>query len=156
MTSSLSHTHLLYEALSYIHYPSIRYCGKDKGKDPTGFDCSGFIIYLLHELEIPVPPHIRHCNEIFDEFGILIHPEYATPGDLIFLSRDGTRPTHIGIMLNKYKYIHAPGSNNSKVCIDDIPTFTPKPHSHAIYSHNPIGYKRISISISTERWKKLL
>lgn len=154
MNSSFIHTHLMSAAITYIGYPSIHYCGKDKGCDPSGFDCSGFIVYLLCSLHIPLPETIRHCNEFFDSFGVLVHAECATPGDLIFISRDGMRPSHIGIVINKTYYIHAPGNTNSKVCISPIPTFAPKQKPGMIYCRNPIGFKRITLP--NGRWKKLL
>jgi cell wall-associated NlpC family hydrolase len=141
-------------ALSFVGYPSVGYRSAEYGADPLGFDCSGFVKFILCKSGIPLPPHIRHCNEFFDSYGVLIHQECSLPGDLVFISRDGMRPTHIGIKLNETEYIHAPGFDNTVVSIETIPDFIPPPCTNAIYVRNPIGFKRIALE--NGRWKKLL
>ncbi|MFA6463604.1 MAG: NlpC/P60 family protein [Candidatus Paceibacterota bacterium] len=144
-------------ALKYLGAPSIRYCGPEHGKSPEGFDCSGFIDFCLNELSFPYDKTIRHCNEFFDSFGILVHEDCISCGDLVFFSRDGFRPTHVGIMLDKETYIHSPGTSNSIVSVSEIskePIVTKRTDHSVIYSHNPIGYKRLVFSNS--RWKTLL
>ena len=144
-------------ALKQLDAPSILYKGPQNGISREGFDCSGFIVFCLNEISFPYDKSIRHCNEFFDSFGVLVHEDFFSRGDLIFLSRDGSRPTHIGIVIDKRSYIHAPGVNDSKVCISEIPReiIVPKNTKNSIiYSHNPIGFKRLVIP--NGRWKTLL
>ena len=141
-------------ALLLVGCPSIKYSGPDFGKDLSGFDCSGFVVYLLNKTGIFLPQTIRHCNEFLDSFGVLVHEEQKLPGDLIFFSRNGTRPTHIGIVVSHNHYVHAPGLNNTKVNIAKIVRKKINPSDGQIYKNNPIAFKRISIR--SERWQRLL
>lgn len=141
-------------ALSLVEYPSIKYAGADFGKDISGFDCSGFVVYVLKKIGIALPETIRHCNEFLDTFGVFIHQEQKLPGDLIFFSRSGTRPTHIGIVVSHNHYIHAPGLTDTKVNIEKIVKQKITPTTGQIYQQNPIAFKRISIK--SGRWQKLL
>jgi len=154
METQLTRHKIVDTALSLIGYPSVHYAGSDSGKDLEGFDCSGFVVYLLNTIGILLPPNIRHCNEFLDSFGVHVHDECKLPGDLIFFSRNGQRPTHIGIVTDHNHYIHAPGLSGSTVCVDEISHATIPPQSAQIYLKNPIGFKRISIK--SGRWQKLL
>lgn len=141
-------------ALSFVGCPSIKYIRPDSGKDLSGFDCSGFIVHVLNATGILLPANIRHCNEFFDSFGVHIHDQCKRPGDLIFFSRNGQRPTHIGVVVDHNHYIHAPGETGSKICIEEFSHATIPPRSEQLYTKNPIGFKRISIPAG--RWQKLL
>lgn len=150
-------------AFKYLDYPSILYNGEDKGKDPRrGFDCSGFIVHLIYEIVSKVPKHLdnsgiirptRHCRELFDYYGIPIHQEFRTRGDLVFFSRNGILPTHVGVYVGNNEMIHAPGITNSKVSavlLDDyITRFDYSKDfvgSNQIYNRGVIGYKRASLT----------
>lgn len=122
--------------------------------DPdNGFDCSGFVTFLLRRLRWLDDTTIRHCNDYFDRYGILVHSLYRVPGDLVFFSRDGTRPTHVGILVSHDVYIHAPGMDGSlihqsRLLARDIPTESP----NKLYSSNPIGFKRPALQQG--RWRR--
>jgi len=86
---------------------------------------------------------IRHANEFWDYYGATIQ---TTPesGDLIFFSRHGLFPTHIGIVRDEGSFIHAPGSDGTKVTIEDIvPSTIPilSDEGRILFMTNPIGYK---------------
>lgn len=143
------------EALKLLGFPSVRYSGSSKGQTVEGFDCSGFVRFCLQKCNFPIEENIRHCNEFFDHFGVLIHAKYVKRGDLIFFSRDGRVPRHIGIMLSPDTYIHAPGRNNTKVEIatvitEDIISSFP----NQIYAFNPIGFKRLAMTVG--RYQKVM
>ena len=144
-------------AFKYIDCPSVPYIGPDVGNNPKGFDCSGFVQWVLKESKIEIPRisnwnELRHSEQFFDFFGVSVHPQFIQKGDLMFFSRNGYRPSHIGIYLGEDKMIHSPGKNNQKVCIYSISDFckenplifSPKDGFPQIYSENPIGYKRVS------------
>ena len=122
--------------------------------DPSGFDCSGLVVYILNEAGIHIPTEIRHCNEFFDSFGVFIHREYILPGDLVFVSDNGISPTHMGIVYDAQHYINAPGRTDAKICIEKIPSSLLPSSPNQIYHKNPIGFKRISFK--SGRWQKLL
>lgn len=151
-------------ALSYINCPSIRYIDESMGSNVEGFDCSGFINFLLQQAEYPdtIP---RHSNEQFDTLGILIHWEFRDVGDIVFFSRNGTAPTHVGIMISSDEYVHAPGNKNTFVRVDKLeqkiikpkgvgpPVYFPKDKISQIYFSNPIGFKRITAN--NGRYRKI-
>ncbi|HKX24093.1 MAG TPA: NlpC/P60 family protein, partial [Candidatus Saccharimonadales bacterium] len=93
----------------------MKYRNPEEGQSPErGFDCSGFVRFVLSAAGLAVPSFIgqdglerptRHANEFWDSYGIPIHDEARQPGDLIFFSREGDRPTHIGILRDAETYI---------------------------------------------------
>jgi len=71
----------------------------------------------------------------------------------VFFSKEGRRPTHMGIILNNYEYIHAPGINNTLVKIDELKVASiPKRYKNQLYFYNPIAFKRLSSSFG--RWQQ--
>lgn len=142
-------------ALKFIGYPSIHYQNPDVGRDANGFDCSGFVHFVLKNLNFPDIEKIRHTNEFFDSFGVFIHPEFADKGDLVFFSRDGCVPRHIGILLSRSSYIHAPGNNNTTVTVSTLEENLIKSSlAKQIYFRNPIGFKRLAIKVG--RYQQVL
>jgi cell wall-associated NlpC family hydrolase len=148
------------KALKYEGYPSILYKGFNYGKDESGFDCSGFIYFLLEQFNM-ANPKIRHCNEYFDFFGILIHYGLHKKGDLVFFSKNGMCPTHVGIMISGTKYIHSPGKDKTEIKTKTLKkkAITPKIQNNntkyeLIYKTNPIGFKRIALR--NGRYQQLL
>lgn len=132
------------DALKFVGYPSMRYKHPFIGLDESGFDCSGFISFLLKRRDLYIGSR-RHTNEFFDSFGVFIHSEALDRGDLVFFSWDGYVPRHIGVMISKDKYIHAPGRDNTVVEIDTLKmTEICSPNPGQIYFHNPIGFKRLA------------
>lgn len=155
--------------LRYVGYPSVRYDNEKKGiignTSDTGFDCSGFVQFVLLGAGFELPRSyttndlIRHTEEFFDFFGVFIHEEFRKSGDLVFFSRDGIRPTHIGIYLEKDKIIHAPGLDDTKVQIVDLEKlckeirYDKTKNFEQIYSRNPIGFKRPSLMLNRLKYK---
>ena len=126
---------------------SSHYTGDDYLSRFPKFDCSGFVTYLLRQLlqqrNLPVPADIRHANEYFDRYGVLVHQASVTQGDLVFFSRDGIKPTHMGIVIDDKHYVHSPGTDNERVQLEIIEES--EIEGGEIYTINPIGYKRIAI-----------
>jgi len=138
-----------------------RYEDMSAGSHPeTGFDCSGFVTYVLSTCGINIPPHVdhagnirptRHANELWDNYGIAVHQAHALPGDLLFFSRQGWWPTHVGIYTGSNTYIHSPGINDAMVCaatfeFDGTPIEGNANSEHRqLYQTNPIGFKALSI-----------
>lgn len=86
---------------------------------------------------------IRHANEFWDSYGIAVHDGLQRGGDLIFFSRTGRMPTHIGIMVDEETYIHSPGQDNMQVEISTVnrAAIMNDGMESVIYSRNPIGFK---------------
>lgn len=77
------------------------------GADPdAGFDCSGLVRYAFraHRLELP-----RTVAEQFRE-GIAVDRRQASPGDLLFFATIADGPSHVGIVVDRTRFVHAPGT----------------------------------------------
>ena len=77
------------------------------GQTPVGFDCSGFTWYLygLHGIDLP-----RRAG---DQYAAGRGVESVTgirPGDLVFFSTVGRGPTHVGLVVDNDRFIHAPSA----------------------------------------------
>lgn len=133
-------------ALKHLGAPSYKYTGVKNGLSPTeGFDCSGFILHLLGMIGIPNPIGLRHSSELFDHFGVLVHPELRRRGDLVFFSHNGLVPTHVGVLTGPNTYIHAPGQNGTVVSCAALEFAGIALRSEqGLYLVNPIGFKRIA------------
>jgi cell wall-associated NlpC family hydrolase len=135
------------------------------GQSPkSGFDCSGFVRFVLHEVGLVIPEYIgqdgmkrpiRHANEFWDNYGIAVHDENKQPGDLIFFSRRGSFPTHIGIVRDEKTYIHAPGTDESRVDTQPISyeTIAKRGIERQLYTRNPIGFKSPTIKIERPTYR---
>jgi cell wall-associated NlpC family hydrolase len=86
-----------------------------------------------------------------------VHPGLHQPGDLIFSSRTGYFPTHVGIVKDAESYIHSPGRNNTKVTVSKIKTgkigFKGEGSGNQLFLENPIGYKSPTIPISSKNYR---
>lgn len=74
----------------------------------TGFDCSGFVRYVLEQHSVDVPRTVAEQYEA----GRPVRRDQVRPGDLVFFSTIGPGPTHIGIVIGRsdqLEFIHAPG-----------------------------------------------
>lgn len=86
----------------------------------TGFDCSGFVAYVLgqHALEMP-----RTVAEQFAA-GRPVSPDDLRAGDLVFFSTIGPGPTHVGIVVEtgeRLEFVHAP-ADGSQVRVERFDT----------------------------------
>lgn len=140
--------------------PSIKYHDPEQGQSKEGFDCSGLVRYVLQQAGLIIPNYIgmdgrerpiRHSNEFWDSYGIAIHPDKYQAGDLLFFSRNGQLPTHIGIVRDEESYIHAPGKENTVVTVSAIAKQAIRQAGMTAgpYSVNPIGFKSPVVPIPT-------
>ncbi|MBC7289023.1 MAG: SH3 domain-containing protein, partial [Armatimonadetes bacterium] len=86
-------------AMSYLGYPYVR-----GGESPTGFDCSGFVRFILRQFGIEAPHDTRrlYCQ------GRPVARDELRPGDIVFFRntyREGI--SHVGIYIGDDKFIHA-------------------------------------------------
>jgi cell wall-associated NlpC family hydrolase len=135
---------ILIEALKYEGAPVVKHQLDNEGMDPErGFDCSGFVTRVLQDASISIPKGIRHAHEYHDLFpGVFVH--IAKPGDLIFYSRKGIAPSHIGFTIDNAWFIHASPKFNTEVKIERWLTEPPKHTGKVVnYDRNPIGIIRI-------------
>lgn len=80
-----------------VQYQGVPY--RFGGADPSGFDCSGLILFVYSQFGIALP----HSVSGIDAAGTRIDPAAAVPGDII------TMAGHNGIYLGDGMFIDAPG-----------------------------------------------
>lgn len=126
----------------YIGYPAVRYKldSPELGRSADGFDCSGFVTFVLRSAGLHIPDYIgmddvrrpiRHANELWDHYGLHRLSSVRLPGDLVIFSRKNDFPTHVGIISTEDNFIHSPGLDGKH--IEEIKI--------SDYPHLPIGYK---------------
>jgi len=139
------------------------------GQSPDGFDCSGFVRFVLLQSGLHVGDYIgmdevrrpiRHANEFWDHYGATVQTQ-PEAGDLIFFSRHGLFPTHIGIVKDEESYIHAPGKDSTEVIearIHSKRIAVSGDMGRVLFHTNPIGFKAPTIArpSSTYRWHQQL
>lgn len=72
------------------------------GADPSGFDCSGFVMWVYAQFGIGLP----HSVSGIEASGTIIDPSAALPGDIVTMSG------HNGIYLGDGMMIDAPGDGD--------------------------------------------
>ena len=82
-------------ALSYLGVPY-----QWGGASPTGFDCSGLVMYVYAQLGIQLP----HYAAAQYTYGVPVPRDQLQPGDLVFY--DGL--SHVGIYIGNGDIVHAP------------------------------------------------
>jgi cell wall-associated NlpC family hydrolase len=70
------------------------------GASPSGFDCSGLVMYVYAQLGIALP----HYTVAQYHRGVAVSRSQLQPGDLVFF--DGL--AHVGIYIGNNQFIHAP------------------------------------------------
>ena len=75
------------------------------GADPiTGFDCSGFAMYVYAQLGI----QLTHYTGAQWYEGVRVPPSMLEPGDLVFFEPSVNGPQHEGIYIGDGRFIQAP------------------------------------------------
>ncbi|MEK3854808.1 LysM peptidoglycan-binding domain-containing protein [Cytobacillus sp. FSL H8-0458] len=95
---------LISEAKKYIGSPY-----EWAGSTPAGFDCSGYLNYVYSNVGISIP---RTVASIWDATKHVASPKV---GDLVFFETYKSGPSHAGIYLGNYKFIHAGSSRGVEI-----------------------------------------
>jgi cell wall-associated NlpC family hydrolase len=82
------------------------------GESPSGFDCSGFVMYVYKKVGVKLP----HSSRLQYGCGQQISRGELRPGDLVFFY---TPISHVGIYIGGGQMIHAAGSGKN-VRINDV------------------------------------
>jgi cell wall-associated NlpC family hydrolase len=70
------------------------------GASPSGFDCSGFVMYVFAQIGVSLP----HSSYAMLGMGTPVSMSQLQPGDLVFFSGG----SHMGIYIGGGQFIHAP------------------------------------------------
>ena len=82
------------------------------GETPeSGFDCSGFVSYVLHQHSVDIP------RTVIEQFAVgqAVAQDQIQPGDLVFFTTKGPGATHVGIVVNtgtRWDFVHAPADGS--------------------------------------------
>ena len=74
------------------------------GAGPSGFDCSGFVMYVYAQVGVSLP----HNAAAQYGYGVYVPRDQLQPGDLVFFDGLG----HMGIYIGNNQMIHAPHSGD--------------------------------------------
>lgn len=90
------------------------------GDDPSGFDCSGFVVEILQS--VGVIPHNSDYSadglyNLFKNYPVDL-PETPKPGSLVFWLKNDIA-IHVEIMVDKTRSIGASGSGSPQYSLDD-------------------------------------
>jgi peptidoglycan DL-endopeptidase CwlO len=70
------------------------------GASPSGFDCSGFVMYVFAQIGVSLP----HNAAAQYGYGMPVSRDQLQPGDLVFFNGLG----HVGIYIGGGQFIHSP------------------------------------------------
>lgn len=86
------------EALRYVGAPY-----RWGGATSDGVDCSGLVVLVFR----PYAPRLPRVSEDQFRFGRPLRPDEVSAGDLVFFSTDRAGPSHVGIYLGEWRFVHA-------------------------------------------------
>jgi cell wall-associated NlpC family hydrolase len=89
------------------------------GHSPSGFDCSGLVVYSYSKAGLSGLPHSAAALERQAESVALAE---LVPGDLLFFHLAGRKASHVGIYLGNREFVHAPsgGKHVERVSFDHV------------------------------------
>ena len=82
-------------AMSYLGVPYVW-----GGASPSGFDCSGLVMYAFAQVGIALP----HSSYAMANMGAPVPYDQLQPGDLVFFDGNG----HVGMYIGGGEYVNAP------------------------------------------------
>jgi cell wall-associated NlpC family hydrolase len=70
------------------------------GSSPSGFDCSGLVVYVFAQVGVSLP---HYTGDLWNQ-GVPVSADQLQPGDLVFFNGLG----HVGIYIGGGQFIHSP------------------------------------------------
>lgn len=101
---NVSGSQILAQAQNHLGTPYVA-----GGASPSGFDCSGFVYYVLKQ--VGLSPYRTPASQY--QQGTAVTKANLKVGDLVFFSSNsGSSITHVGIYSGNGQFIHAPNSRS--------------------------------------------
>jgi cell wall-associated NlpC family hydrolase len=72
------------------------------GSSPSGFDCSGFVMFVYGRLGVQLP----HNSAMLWGYGRPVSRAQLEPGDIVFFNG----LSHVGIYIGRGRFVHSPHS----------------------------------------------
>ena len=102
---SATGTQILAEAQKYLGCPYV-----SGGASPSGFDCSGFVYYVLKQLGYS--PYRTPADQY--KMGRSVSKDSLQAGDIVFFAGTyGSGISHVGIYAGNGQFIHSPNSRST-------------------------------------------
>ncbi|MDO5400203.1 MAG: NlpC/P60 family protein [Eubacteriales bacterium] len=121
-SGSVTGADILAEAEKHLGAPYV-----NGGTTPSGFDCSGFVYYVLCQMGISTS---RMIGDMAAQ-GTAVDKSQLEPGDVVIFSNTyGRGLSHVGIYAGDGQFIHAPNSR-STVSYSDLTTGYWSDHYHS-------------------------
>ena len=79
------------------------------GASPSGFDCSGLVLYSYKRAGLVLP----HSTDKQRSVSRPIRLAEVRRGDLLFFNQEGKKFGHVGIYVGDGRFVHAPSSGKS-------------------------------------------
>ncbi|OBZ15306.1 hydrolase [Bacillus sp. FJAT-27264] len=108
------------------------------GTSTSGFDCSGFTMYVFNKIGIDLP----HQSGSQYQMGSTVSRDELRAGDLVFFNTSGKGISHVGVYVGEGKFAHA--SSSRGVTISSL--------SESYYVSRYVGAKRV---MSTDAYQAL-
>ncbi|GIM44683.1 hypothetical protein DNHGIG_02320 [Collibacillus ludicampi] len=99
------------------------------GGRPNGFDCSGFVQYVMRQAGISIP---RITYEQY-KFGDPVDRKQLQKGDLVFFQTDPPGASHVGIYAGNQTFIQADATKGVKISSLE----------HSYWKHSYLGARRV-------------
>ena len=97
--ASSKYGHVVPIALQYLGIPYVW-----GGSSPSGFDCSGFVMYVYAQIGVSLPHHAASMWS----YGSYVPRDQLEPGDLVFFNG----LSHMGLYIGGGQFVHAPHSGD--------------------------------------------
>ena len=108
VSGTVSSSYVVSLAQQYLGVPYVY-----GGSSPSGFDCSGFTMYVFSQAGVSLP----HGATSQLSYGTEVSRSDLQPGDLVFFQDYGAVASHVGIYIGGDQFIHASSSYYNGHCV---------------------------------------